>query len=488
MNVAGVDSSTQSTKVLIKNAQTGELIREGSASHQSGVDKNGNPIFGTETDPQIWLQALHLAIKNAGGLEDVAAISIAGQQHGMVLIDENKDVVRPALLWNDVRSASQAKKLNFEIGGDNEIAKRTGSVLLAAFTASKVRWVAENESENIRKTHAIALPHDWLSWKINANDNSLESLATDASDASGTGYFNPLTNSYDYDLLNLSVNKIKDAKEITLPKITPKNQPIGISNLVTGKEVLIAPGAGDNAGAALGLNLQPGDAVISLGTSGTVFVVSDKPTNDSRGLVAGFSDTTGRYLPLVCTLNAARIFDQACKLLDVNFAELSDLALKALPGSGGLTLLPYFEGERTPNRPNAKGILSGMNLSNSTRENIARAMIEGVICGMVDAVLALKECGIQPKRYLLIGGAASNPAVQQITASLLGGEIYLPTPGQYVAEGAARQAAWILNSTPEPPIWNNTPVAVVNSDISTKVASEVIERYRELRDSTESWN
>jgi len=463
--VAGVDSSTQSVKVVVRDAGSGELIREGRASHPDG----------TEVDPAHWWSALNEAIAQAGGLSDVQAISIGGQQHGMVALDEHGVVIRPALLWNDTRSAESAVTLNTECGGSSAIAKAVGSSLVASFTASKVRWLADNEPQNANRVAAIALPHDWLSWKLSGSTD-LKDLFTDRSDASGTGYFDSVTSEYRHDIF---AKALKSDREVVLPRIVGPNQ----FGATTADGLKIGAGAGDNAAAALGVGAQPGDVVVSLGTSGTAFAVSETPTHEGTGTVAGFADATGRFLPLVCTLNAARIMDAATKILGVDFDELAALALSAEPGAHGLTLLPYFEGERTPNRPHATGVFAGMNLSNSTQENIARAMIEGMLCGLADAVDALVQLGVDVKRVLLVGGAAKNPAVAPIASALFGREVLLPPPGEYVADGAAKQAAWALLGGETPPTWNFGDV----EKFSSAPTPEVLRQYRELRDRTEGW-
>jgi xylulokinase len=463
--VAGVDSSTQSVKVVIRDAQTGALVRQGRAKHPDG----------TEVDPSLWWSALQEAIADAGGLADVQAIAIGGQQHGMVLLDSQGEVIRPALLWNDTRSAQQAEDLNNEIGGKAAMAKAVGSALVASFTASKVRWVADNEVENAQKIAAIALPHDWLSWKL-MGTGKLEDLFTDRGDASGTGYFDPSTSSYRRDILAMA---LKSEREIILPKIIAPHTFAG----KTSSGIPIAPGTGDNAAAALGVGAQSGDVVVSLGTSGTAFAASATPTQDGSGEVAGFADATGAFLPLVCTLNAARILDSATRILGVDHQELGRLALAAQPGAGGLSLLPYFEGERTPNRPDATGVLAGMTIENSTRENIARAMVEGMLSGLADAVHSLEKLGVEVKRILLVGGAAKNPAVAPIASALFGREVLVPPAGEYVADGAAKQAAWALLGGDNPPQWN---LGEVESYSSTPTP-EVLVKYRSLRDATEGW-
>jgi len=463
--VAGVDSSTQSVKVVIRNAESGALIREGRAPHPDG----------TEVDPLHWKVALDKAIDAAGGLKNVSAISIGGQQHGMVALDENGDVVRPALLWNDTRSAQSAATLNSELGGDAAIAKAVGSVLVASFTASKVRWMADHEPENAERTHAIALPHDWLSWQLQGGKD-FSKLFTDRSDASGTGYFDAVSSTYRRDILAAAV---KSKREIQLPFVATPAEFAG----TTLSGIPIAPGAGDNAAAALGIQAKPGDVVVSLGTSGTAFSVSKTPTADPTGMVAGFADATGNYLPLVCTLNAARIFDAATRILGKTHDEVGQLALSTQPGAHGLALLPYFEGERTPNRPNATGVFSGMTLENSNPADIARAMIEGMLAGLADAVQALIDLGVEVKRVLIIGGAAKNPAVGQIASALFARPVLVAPAGEYVADGAARQAAWALLGGADAPLWDLGAA----QEIEAVATPEVLERYRVLRDATVNW-
>ena len=463
---AGVDSSTQSVKVVIRNAETGELVRHGRASHPDG----------TEVDPAHWESALDKAIADAGGLDDVSAISIGGQQHGMVTLDSSGEVIRPALLWNDTRSAQSARDLNAEMGGDAQAAQKVGSVLVASFTATKLRWLADNEKANAAKVAAVALPHDWLSWRLQGGKD-FDKLFTDRSDASGTGYFDSVTSTYRDDLLK---SALRTDRTIITPRITAPSAFGG----TTLSGIPIAAGAGDNAGAALGVQAQPGDVVVSLGTSGTAFAVSDTPTHDPSGAVAGFADATGRFLPLVCTLNAARILDAATRILGKTHDEVGALALTAKPGANGLSLLPYFEGERTPNRPDATGVFAGMNLNNSNPADIARAMIEGMLCGLVDAVDALEKLGVSINRVLLIGGAAKNPAISSIASSLFGREVLVPQPGEYVADGAARQAAWALLGGATPPQWNLGEVSSTHS-VATP---EVVSAYRALRDRTTAWD
>jgi len=431
--VAGVDSSTQSCKIVVRDAASGELVREGRASHPDG----------TEVDPRAWWEALESAAAQAGGLDDVAAVGVAAQQHGSVCLDADGAVVRPALLWNDTRSATAAKDLVTELGGPEQWAQAVGLVPVASFTVTKLRWIADHEPYAAKRVAAVCLPHDWLTWQL-AGAPGLSALRTDRGDASGTGYWSPLTGDYRRDLLELGLGH-----DAALPVVLDPAAVAGESS--TG--ALLAPGTGDNAGAALGLGARPGDLIVSIGTSGVACAVSEVPTQDASGTVAGFADATGRFLPLIATLNAARVLDAAARLLGVDHAGLSELALNAPAGADGLTLIPYLEGERTPNRPDATGALHGIRLSNTTPAHLARAAVEGLLCGLADGMDAVVSQGVSVERVLLIGGGARSAAVRELAPSVFGRPVVVPPPGEYVADGAARQASWVLAGGPEAPAW-----------------------------------
>lgn len=435
--VIGVDSSTQSCKVVVRDADTGALLATGRASHPAG----------SEVDPQHWWDALQQALAEAGGLGGVDAVSVAGQQHGMVALDAAGRVIRPALLWNDTRSAPAAADLVTEVGAEEYVA-RTGVVPVASFTATKLRWLRDAEPENAARVAAVCLPHDWLTWRLRGygpvGDSELgpdlSELVTDRSDASGTAYWSPATGDYDRDLLIRALGH-----DAILPRV------LAPAEAVTGPGFLVGPGAGDNAAAALGLDARPGDVAVSLGTSGTVFAATTGRVGDPSGIVAGFADATGGFLPLVCTLNAARVLDAVAGLLNVSHDALGELALQGEPGAGGAVLVPYFEGERTPNLPDATASLTGLTLTSTTRPNLARAAIEGMLCGLAAGLDAIRQAGVETRRVLLIGGAAANPAVQVIASQVFDVPVEVPQPGEYVADGAARQAAWVL--TGQRPSW-----------------------------------
>jgi xylulokinase len=454
--VAGIDSSTQATKVVVRDAGSGALVREGRAAHPDG----------TEIDPAHWWRALQAA--TAGGLLDgVAAVAVGAQQHGMVCLDEAGQVVRPALLWNDTRSAQAATDLIAELRGPQAWAEATGSVPVASFTVTKLRWLAEHEPEQAGRTATVMLPHDWLTWRL-AGDRG--EPVTDRGDASGTGYWSPATGQYRPDLLELALGHLP-----RLPRVLGPREPAGR----TGAGALLGAGTGDNMAAALGVGAEPGDVVVSVGTSGTVFAVHDQPTADATGIVAGFADATGGYLPLVCTLNAARVLQATAALLGVDLDGLDDLALSAPPGAEGVVLVPWFEGERTPNRPDATAWLSGLRLATTTPANVARAAVEGMLCGLADGLDALRDHGVAVGRVLLIGGGARSRAVQAVAPSLLDAPVLVPPAGEYVADGAARQAAWVLGGDPEPPDWSAT---MAPRPVHGRPAPHVREAYAEARD------
>ncbi|UKF26392.1 MULTISPECIES: xylulokinase [Clavibacter] len=441
--VAGIDSSTQSCKVVVRDLDTGALVRSGRASHPDG----------TEVDPARWWDALLAAIADAGGLDDVAAISVGGQQHGMVCLDEHGAVIRDALLWNDTRSAQAAADLRDELGAE-AWASATGVVPVASFTATKLRWLRDAEPENAARVAAVALPHDWLTWRLlghGVGSPDLAALATDRSDASGTAYWSSVTGEYRLDLLERALGRVVGLPRVLGPGESAGVTGDGIPGLPAG--IPVGPGAGDNAAAALGLGAVPGDVVVSIGTSGTVFAVTANPITDDTGTVAGFADATGNFLPLIATLNAARVLDGGARLLGVDHARLSELALEAPAGSDGLVLLPYFEGERTPNLPDATASLHGMTLRNSTPATMARAHVEGMLCGLADGLDAITRQGVEVERVLLIGGGAKSRAVREIAPTIFGVPIHVPDAGEFVADGAAKQAAWILTgSVPEWPL------------------------------------
>jgi xylulokinase len=466
MLVAGVDSSTQSTKVVLCQAEDGTILEQRSAPHPAG----------TEVDPAAWWAALKQA--GEGLLSRAAAIGVAGQQHGLVVLDRAGRVIRPALLWNDLRSAGAAADLISEHGGPGWWATHTGSVPTASFTVTKLRWLADHEPANAKRADTVLLPHDWLTWKLRGgaggDGGGAAEAVTDRGDASGTGYFSTATGTW---LPDLAASAVGHA--ISLPRVAQPAEVVGEASW----GAALSAGTGDNMAAALGLGLKPGDVAISIGTSGTVFAFSEVPAADPSGAVAGFADATGHFLPLVCTINAGLVLSAMASMLGAGLDQLSSLALASTPGAGGITLLPYLDGERTPDRPGATGVLRGVTSKNATRANIARASVEAVIASLASVGNLLGQQGVQRRCVLLIGGGARSEAIRRLAPGIVGSPVLVPDPGEYVALGAARQAAWALAGTAEPPPWPAPPA----EEHTGEPHPEILQRHESLRDETARW-
>jgi xylulokinase len=455
--VAGIDSSTQSTKVVVCDADSGEVLEQASAPHPDG----------TEVAPSAWAEALTAA--GSGLLDSVEAVAVGGQQHGMVVLDEHDAVVRPALLWNDTRSAQEGLDLVAELGGAEAWARAVGSVPVASFTVTKLRWLARHEPDLAARVVTCVLPHDWLTRRLSADGGG---YTTDRGDASGTGYWSPSQDDYRPDLLELGFGRVLEVPRVADPAEVVGRTPAGAA---------VAAGTGDNMAAGLGLSLGPGDVVVSLGTSGTAFARSSTPASDPTGQVAGFADAQGQFLPLVATLNAARVLTAAAGMLGVDHAGLDELALSAPADADGLVLLPYLDGERTPSLPHATGSLTGVTRATMTPAHLARAAVNGMLCGLADAVDALRACDVDVRRILLIGGAAASRAVQTVAPEVFGVPVSVPAAGEYVARGAARQAAWALRGGAEPPTWQ-TPTETQVEPGDVQAGRRVRDRYAEARD------
>jgi xylulokinase len=458
--VAGIDSSTQACKVTVRDLATGRRVREGKASHPPD----------TVVDPEVWWTALLTAVNRAGGLSDVSAVSVSGQQHTPVFLDAAGGAVCDSPLWNDTGSHASMVALNDELGRETWI-RRTGIPLTLSDTAPKLRWLRDTHPAAAARTAAVAVVHDWLTWRLmggGPGTGRLDALTTDRSEASGTAYWSPETGEYTMDLFEHALGK-----QALLPRILG---PLDVAG-VTGRGlpgipegIPIGVGSGDNAAAALALGLDAGDAVLSLGTSGVVYARSAHPVHDFDGYVCSYADATGDHLPLVATLNAARNFDLGAALLGCSYDELSDLALEARPGADGLTLLPYFEGERTPDLPHERGSLHRASLTNFTRANFARAVFEGTLASQVAMLDNLSACDVPVGRLLLIGGAAGSPAVQRILTQLVEIPLAVPSPDEYVTKGAAMQAASTL--TGEFPAWELTVTELPQVARETRIAEQ----------------
>jgi xylulokinase len=468
--VMGVDSSTQATKVEVRDADTGGLVASARAVHAPTTPPR------SEQHPHDWWTAFETACAHVGDVAaQVGAISVAGQQHGMVVLDAAGEVVRPAKLWNDTESAPDAQRLIDEWGGAAAWAAACGSVPVAAFTITKLAWLRRSEPKAWARVAHVLLPHDWLTYRLTGE------RVTDRGDASGTGYWSAREERWRLDLL-AQVDRDRDWSP-ALPRVLDPREPAGTST-TWAIGAIVGPGTGDNMAAALGLGLQGGDVAVSIGTSGTVFTRSSVATADPTGAVAGFADATGAYLPLVCTLNAAKVTDTVARLLGVDATELDDLALADDPTDAetdGVVLVPYFDGERTPNRPRATGTLAGLR-TDVTREQVARAAFAGVVCGLLDGLDALARAGVplDADELVLTGGGANSRAYPQVLANLSGRRVAVARDAQYVARGACVQAAAVLHGCPIDDVtqaWKPEQRLVVEPRIGSDRARQARERY-----------
>jgi xylulokinase len=432
--VLGVDSSTQSTKVLAVDRETGEVVAEGRAPH-SGHDVQ---------HPAEWWDALVAATRSAVNPDmRVEAISVGGQQHGMVTLDAAGDVVRPAPLWNNVAAAPDAERLNAEA----DFAAEVGTRLVASITIAKLAHLARTDPSALARVAAVGLPHDWLNLRLTGH------LATDRGEASGSGWWSPRDGRVRRDLLALAVGA-ELAERLQVPEILGPEEPAG-TLLPEAAEALglepgipVGPGTGDNMAAALGVGAMPGEIVISLGTSGTAFAVSEHPTADASGEVEGFADATGRFLPLTCMLNCTRVVDTTAAMVNLSREDALQRASDTLPGACGLLLMPYLAGERLPNLPEATGSLTGITAENAKPDLVVRAALDGVAAGLAYAMEVLASLGITAQEVTLVGGGSHHPAWRQAIADAIGLPVVVRGGGEHAARGAAMQALAIARGEP----------------------------------------
>ncbi|WP_189937710.1 FGGY family carbohydrate kinase [Streptomyces sulfonofaciens] len=469
--VAGLDSSPDSTRIVVCDADTGAVLRQGYAPHPTEGGE-GRP---SDVDPQAWLLSLGDA---AGGglLEGVRAIGVCAQQHALVPLDGQGGTVRPALVGGDKRAQSAAVDLIDRLGGREVWAKEVGCVPQAAQPVAKLRWLARAEPDAAQRTACVVGAHDWLVWQLLGRPAR---RTTDRGAASGTGYWSAAAGSYRPELVELALGH-----QVALPEVLGPAEPAG----TTPEGLLISAGTGETMAAAFGLGIGLGDAVVSLGASGSVMAVHHEALVDSTGMITSLADATGMHLPVVHTLNAVRTLRGTAELLGVDLEGLSELATKSTPGSHGLVLLPYLEGERTPHLPHTAGTLTGLRRESMKPEHLARAAFEGMLCGLADALDVLRGRGVAVRRVFLLGAAAELPAVQAAAPALLGARVVVVQPADYAALGAARQAAWALGvsegtlSPSSPPQWPAPSMQIFEPGDELPVGQAVRQQYTTVRD------
>jgi xylulokinase len=434
--VAGVDSSTQSSTVVLRRLTDGKVVGEARAPHPPTTPPR------SEQDPASWWNALLDAFKQLQPqLDQVAAISVGGQGHGLVLLGKDNVALRPAKLWNDTEPAQDAARLR-KVLPPADWARRTGSVPGPALTVSKLAWTERCYPGLVGRAAHVMLPFDYMIYRLCGNK------VTERGGCSGTGYFNPFSNHWDLELAGLAAPGIDNEK---VPAIVESAQAAGRITQIPFSELagaLVGPGTGDNMAAALGLGIEEGDTVISLGTSGTVYSVTPLGLQEPSGAINGYADATGRFMPMVTTLNAAKVTDCVRRLLGVSIQEFDALALEPRQANNSLILIPYLDGERTPDLPDATGRLLNLR-SNSTRAEMARAAVEGVLCGLLEGLDLLGKQGVRlDGRIILTGGAARSKAFRQTLADLTGKPIWIAAIAEAAAAGAGVQAAAVLYGEP----------------------------------------
>ena len=437
----GVDNGTQSTKTIIVNSETGQVV--GKAAKGYGLIE-GLPPGYKEQNPTVWIDALHETINQALhmakiDLKNIRAIGVSGQQHGMVPLDEQGKVIRPVKLWNDTSTLEECKILTKKLGGVKAVIKYLGLTIPPGFTASKVLWLKRHEPENYERLNMILLPHDYLNYYLTGKK------VMEYGDASGTALMNIRTRKWCKEILDaIDTSLVK-----RLPLIQSSDKPVGIirkeiaENFGFRDDVLVSAGGGDNMMGAIGTgNTREGIVTASFGTSGTIYAYSDTPVVDPEGEIAAFCDSTKAWLPLLCTMNVTVATEFVRNLFNLSYDELGRIVEKTPPGSDGLILLPYFEGERTPNIPDGTGVFYGLNSKTFDMGHFARAAMEGVTLGMNYGLNRMKSLGIKPSQIRLTGGGSKNPVWRQIAADIFDTEVVCLEIDEGAAYGATLQAMW----------------------------------------------
>lgn len=438
----GIDCGTQSLKLLAWNPDTGSVA---SAARTYDLIE-GLPPGHKEQHPQTWLDALEECIEmlrsQGVDLEAVEALGVSGQQHGLVVLDSNHRVIRPAKLWCDTSTEPQCRRILAAAGGPEAYRREIGNGLPAGFTASKILWIKEHEPESYRRIRFFFLPHDYLNFYLTGE------MVAEPGDASGTGYFKVREREWSKAALSW-IDAEKDVAEC-LPRLIESRHPAGqlrpslAARWGISPAAVVSSGGGDNMMGAIGSgNVRAGTVTVSLGTSGTLYGYSDTPVIDPEGEIAAFCDGTGGWLPLVCTMNVTVATEMVRSGFFAHDLETFSGAIQEVPcGAEGLVLLPYLEGERMPNVPLGTGVLLGLRSKTATPAHLARAAMEGVTLGLCYGLERMQELGIAPSEIRLIGGGSKSPIWRQIVADIFGVPVVCPKSRQGPAFGAALQALW----------------------------------------------
>ncbi len=439
--VIGVDSGTQSTKALVVDVARGGVV--GEASEAYGLI-SGLPSGSKEQDPATWVAAMENSIrgalkKAAARPGEVVGIGISGQQHGFVPLDAEGRVIRPAKLWCDTSTTEECEILTEKLGGMKKVIQATGNAMLPGFTAPKVLWLKRHEKENFKRLATVLLPHDYLNFHLTGN------RVMEYGDASGTAFFDVRRREFSTSVLKA----IDPGLEKCMPELISSDLPAGFLSAESagrlGLEpgILVSAGGGDNMMGAIGTgNTAPGVVTASFGTSGTIYACSGKPVVDPKGEIAAFCDSTNRWLPLLCTMNVTVATEMVRKRFGLDHESFEKLARKVRPGSDGLLLVPYLEGERTPNLPDATGVFYGIRSETFDEAHMARAAMEGVTMGMNYGLNRLRQLKLEPTQIRATGGGARSRTWLQIMADIFNTEVVTLKVSEGAAYGAALQALW----------------------------------------------
>jgi xylulokinase len=475
----GIDCGTQGTKALLIDEQ-GAALGRGYAPHKLIERENG----AREQEPQWWVDALTTSVKQAlaaAGRSDVRAIGVSGQQHGLVVLDENLKVIRPAKLWNDTETAKQNAQLVEMFGGPQAMIERFGIFPLTGYTVSKLLWLKQSEPENFARVRHVLLPHEYLNFWLTGN------LSAEYGDASGTAYFDPRSRAWNKEILD-AIDGGTGQLLAALPKLIESSEIVGRLRSEVAAEFglpadcVVSPGGGDNMMGAIGTgNVRDGVVTLSLGTSSTVYTHMSAPSTDRTGNVAPFCASSDGWLPLVCTMNATNVVTQTLQVLGRSVADIDPALERTEPGAGGLTFIPFLHGERTPDLPEAKGSLVGISANNFSPENLIRAVIEGVSFGVLEGLELILEGKKADVIYVIGGGSRSN-AWRQLLADATGAVIEVPLEEEAGCLGAAIQALYIERL--------NAGESVSYEDLARRIVKVAPERTRKpnavLHDAYES--
>jgi len=436
----GLDSGTQGTKALIIEIESGNVVGRGYCRHKmiSGL-KPGE----SEQDPREWIKALEEAVKEAlqdSGLnpEGITCLGVSGQQHGFVPLDQNYQVLRPAKLWNDTSTVEEAEEIIAALGGKKSFIEKLGINLAVGYTASKILWMKKHEPQNYKRLKLVLLPHNYLNLYLTGRPHM------EYGDASGTGLMDIRKLTWHEETLQVIDSQLKEK----LPELSHPAEPVGylrkeVARKFGFQQVLVSSGGGDNMMAAIGTgNVMEGTCTVSLGTSGTIFSYSAQPFIDPEGEIAAFCDSTGGWLPLLCTMNVTNTTELLKKLFNLNNQELEEIISTTKAGASGLLFLPFIDGERVPVIPEASGVFFGLTRQNFDRANLARAVVEGTILNLGYGFSRMKSLGLQPKEIRATGGGARSQAWLQVLADVFETQVITLREPESAAYGAALQAIW----------------------------------------------